>query len=161
VVFDKLLNVASFGLYFELGFGLSQEVGIKGFFLFLGFGDNFLFDDGPMIFDIIEFKWEFRDINFTSDSIIPLMWRPGIGLIESLKKIIIECILISFGNFEWIDLGIGVVMGFVLVEFGEGFTGPVEIAEDGLHLALFFWGEGVKLTQIALYMHELNLCVWL
>ncbi len=56
VVFDKLLNVASFGLYFELGFGLSQEVGIKGFFLFLGFGDNFLFDDGPMIFDIIEFK---------------------------------------------------------------------------------------------------------
>jgi hypothetical protein len=56
VVFDKLLNVTSFGLYFELGFGLSQEVRIKGFLLFLGFDDNFLLDDGPMIFNIIEFK---------------------------------------------------------------------------------------------------------
>ncbi len=56
MVFDKLLNVTSFGLYFELGFGLSQEVRIKGFLLFLGFDDNFLLDDGPMIFNIIEFK---------------------------------------------------------------------------------------------------------
>jgi hypothetical protein len=138
VVFDKLLNVASFSLYFELGLGLSQEVSIKGFLLFLGFGDNLLLDDGPMIFDIIEFKGEFGDIDLTTDSIISLMGGSGIGLIEGLKKIIIEGILIFFGYFEGIDVGIGVVMGFVLVEFGEGFAGSVEIAEDGLHLALFF-----------------------
>ncbi len=138
MVFDKLLNVASFSLYFELGLGLSQEVSIKGFLLFLGFGDNLLLDDGPMIFDIIEFKGEFGDIDLTTDSIISLMGGSGIGLIEGLKKIIIEGILIFFGYFEGIDVGIGVVMGFVLVEFGEGFAGSVEIAEDGLHLALFF-----------------------
>lgn len=138
MVFDKLLNVASFGLYFELGLGLSQEVSIKGFLLFLGFGDNFLLDDGPMIFDIIEFKGQFRDIDLTTDSIISLMRGSGIGLIQGLKKIIIECILIFFRYFEGIDVGIGVVMGFVLVEFGEGFAGSVEIGEDGLHLALFF-----------------------
>lgn len=138
MVFDKLLNVASFGLYFELGLGLSQEVSIKGFLLFLGFGDNLLLDDGPMIFDIIEFKGEFGDIDLTTDSIIFLMGGSGIGLIEGLKKIIIEGILIFFGYFEGIDVGIGVVMGFLLVEFGEGFAGSVEIAEDGLHLALFF-----------------------
>ena len=112
-----------------------------------------------MIFDIIEFKGQFRDIDLTTDSIISLMRGSGIGLIQGLKKIIIECILIFFGYFKGIDVGIGVVIGFVLVEFGEGFAGSVEIAEDGLHMALFFWGEGAKLAQIALYMHELNLCV--
>jgi hypothetical protein len=66
------------------------------------------------------------------------MGGSGIGLIQSLKKIIIKGILIFFGYFEGINVGIGVVMGFVLVEFGEGFAGSVEIAEDGLHLALFF-----------------------
>lgn len=52
-------------------------------------------------------------------------------------------------------------MGLLLVDFGEGFARTVEIGEDVLDLALLFWGEGVELAQVALYMHELNLYDWL
>lgn len=79
-----------------------------------------------------------------------------------MKKIVIKGVVIFFvwGFLEEIHVGFWIVIGLLLIYFGERFAGLIEIGEDALHFALLFGGEGVELAQIALYMHELNLYQW-
>jgi hypothetical protein len=113
-----------------------------------------------MVFYIIELERQFRNIHLVTNSIVSMMRHPQIGLIQSIEEIVIKGILIFFVRLKFIEeihVVIPIEMGLILVDFGEGFAGAVEIDEDILDLTLLFGSEGVELAQIALYMHELNL----
>ena len=113
-----------------------------------------------MVFYIIELERQFRNIRLVTNSIVSMMRHPQIGLIQSIEEIVIKGILIFFVRLKFLEeihVVIPIEMGIILVDFGEGFAGAVEIDEDILDLTLLFGSEGVELAQIALYMHELNL----